>query len=515
MTRRIFALTALRSAGSRASLAATALLGACSAFAPPVEMPPLTPPPMNAPTSWQAPQPAGGGAAVPAPATNPSTAVAPGDPREQAAKAAPLDWWLQFDDPLLPELIRTAQAASPSIAAAASRIEQARASSVAAGALLLPSLNANVSGTRGRSDLGTPLASFATANLQASWELDLFGANQAARNAAGARLEGTQAGWYGVRIAVAAEVAATYNSLRSCQALVLQTEADTRSRAETARVTELAANAGLFAPATAALARASAAQGRSLLAGQQAACDLLVKSLVELTALDEAALRRQLAPRHAVLPRPAEIAVPSVPGQALMQRPDLLSAERTVLATAEDTAQSQALRYPRVIINGSVGPALLRVESSSISGNLWTLGPLQVSLPLFDGGTRVANVVAARARYDEAVSAYRGLVRTAVREVESALVTLDSSARRVRDTQIAVEGFEASLKAADARFQGGLGSLFDLEDARRSALVANSALIELQRDQVAAWINLYRALGGGWSPEQDPRAGDTLAAAPK
>jgi len=127
---------------------------------------------------------------------------------------------------------------------------------------------------------------------------------------------------------------------------------------------------------------------------------------------------------------------------------------------------------------------------------------LQVSMPLFDGGTRVANVVAARARYDEAVSVYRGQVRLAVREVESALVTLDTSTRRVQDTKVAVEGFEASLKAADARFRGGLGSLFDLEEARRSALVANSTLIELQREQVAAWINLYRALGGGWSPDQ-------------
>jgi outer membrane protein TolC len=105
-----------------------------------------------------------------------------------------------------------------------------------------------------------------------------------------------------------------------------------------------------------------------------------------------------------------------------------------------------------------------------------------------------------------------------VREVESALVTLDSSARRVQDTRVSVEGFEASLKAADARFRGGLGSLFDLEDARRSALLANATLIELQSEQVAAWINLYRALGGGWSPEPGtaraapPTSPDTLAA---
>jgi multidrug efflux system outer membrane protein len=461
-----------------ATATASLLLGACSAFAPPVPMPDTTPPPLNAPPAWLAPPP-------------------PVD-----AQASLRDWWKQFNDPVLLELIDAAQAASPNIAAAASRIEQARAGSVAAGALLLPGVNANASATTGRSDLATPLASFASVNLQASWELDLFGANQAGRDAALARLQGTQAGWHDARIAVAAEVAANYNSLRSCEAVVVQTEADTSSRAETARVTELAAKAGLFAPASAALARASAAQGRSLLAGQKAQCELLLKSLVALSALDETELRRQLAPRLAQLPVPAGIAVQSVPAAALMQRPDLVVAERQVVAAAEDTAQNQALRYPRVAITGAVGPAWLRIANDSISGNLWTIGPLQVSLPIFDGGTRVANVVAARARYDEAVSVYRGLVRNAVREVESALVTLDSSSRRVEDTKVAIEGFEASLKAADARFRGGLGSLFDLEDARRSALVANSALVELQREQVAAWINLYRALGGGWSPEQ-------------
>ena len=224
-------------------LCASLLLGACSAFAPPVEMPPLTPPTMDAAPAWQAPPPPAGG------------------------QAALRDWWQQFQDPLLLELIDASQTASPSVAAAASRVEQARAASVAAGALLLPTLDANAAASTGRGDVGGKVASFATANLQASWQLDLFGANQAARNAAVARLEGTQAGWYEVRITVAAEVASTYNALRSCEALVLQTAADTRSRGETARITELGAKAGLFAPANAALARASAAQGRSLLAG--------------------------------------------------------------------------------------------------------------------------------------------------------------------------------------------------------------------------------------------------------
>jgi NodT family efflux transporter outer membrane factor (OMF) lipoprotein len=470
-------------------VAASLLLGACSAFAPPVAMPEKSAPPLDAPPAWLAPP-----------------------PPPAVAQAALRDWWKQFNDPVLLELIDAAQAASPTIAAAASRIEQARASSVAADALLLPAVNANASGSSGRTDLATPRLGLATVNLQASWELDLFGANQAGRDAAVARLQGAQASLQDARIAVAAEVGASYNALRACEALIVQTEADVRSRAETARVTELAAKAGLFAPASAALARASAAQGRSLLAGQQAQCELRLKALVALTALDEIQLRRQLAPRQAQLPVPAGIAVQSVPASALAQRPDLLAAERQIVAAAEDTAQSQALRYPRVGIAGSVGPAWLRINEVSTTGTLWTIGPVQVSLPIFDGGTRVANVVAARARYDEAVSVYRGLIRNAVREVEGALVTLDSSARRVEDTRISVDGFEASLKAADARFRGGLGSLFDLEDARRSALLAHSALIELQSEQVAAWINLYRALGGGWSPEQ---GATTAAAAPR
>ena len=457
---------------------ASLLLGGCAAFAPPVALPPTTPPPLDAPAAWAAPPP------------------------PAAAQASLRDWWAQFDDPVLLQMIDAALTASPGVAGAASRIEQARASSVAAGALLLPALNANASGTAGRTELVTPRLSFASVNLQASWELDLFGANQAGRDAALARLQGAQASLADARIAVAAETAASYNALRGCEAVVLQTEADALSRAETARVTELAAKAGLFAPASAALARASAAQGRSLLVGQQAQCELLFKSLVALTALDDAELRRSLAPRQAQLPLPAGIAVHSVPAAALMQRPDLRAAEQQIVAAAQDTAQSQAQRYPSVAIAGSVGPGWLRVTDISTTGTLWTIGPLQVSLPLFDGGTRVANVVAARARYDEAVSVYRGAIRAAVREVEAALITLDSSLRRIDDTKVSIEGFEASLKAADARFRGGLGSLFDLEDARRSALLAHSTLIELQREQVAAWINLYRALGGGWSPEQ-------------
>jgi NodT family efflux transporter outer membrane factor (OMF) lipoprotein len=469
-----------------AAAGAAGLLAGCGLLAPPVALPPQEAPALPAPAAWQAPLP-------------------PADAAAQLRR-----WWQQFDDPALIGLIDAGQAASPTVAAAASRIEQARAARTAADAALIPFVNLGAGASTGRSDLSVPRFSAGSASLQAGWEIDLFGAGQAGADAAQARLDAAQAGWHDARISVAAEIGSTYTALRGCEALADTTAADVRSREETARVTALAAKAGLVAPASEALSRASAAQGRSLLAAQRAQCDQLVKALVALTALDEPALRAQLAPRRAKLPRPATLAVERVPGQALAQRPDLLAAERQVLAAADETVRAQAQRYPRIGIAGSVGPAYLRIENSSTSGSLWTIGPLQVTLPVFDGGTLVANVVAARARYDEALSVYRAAVRGAVREVESALVTLDASAQREADLRVAVDGFEASLRAADARYRGGLGSLFDLEEARRSLLLANSALIELQRDRVTAWINLYRALGGGWTPADDA----ALAAAP-
>ena len=430
---------------------------------------------IDAPTQWQAPLPHSG------------------------QLSALGQWWQQFDDPLLVQLIAAAQAVSPSVASAASRIGQSRATRVAAGAALLPALDANANAQRGRQDLVRGLGSSASVGVQMSWELDLFGARRNAREAAQARLEGAQASWHDARVAVAAEVASSYTELRACEAQVEQARADSTSRNETARLTELSMKAGFEAPASAALARASAAQGNSLLTQRRAQCDGFIKGLVALTGVAEPALRSQLAAGRARLPVPTQLVIASVPAQALAQRPDLLSAEREWLAAGADVAQAQAARYPRIGLNGSIGAARFESGFGSQSGTLWTVGPVTVSLPLFDGGTRRANVGAAQARFDAAGALYRGRLRTAVREVEDALLALQSTADRSSDAQVASEGFAASFRATEARFKGGLASLFELEDARRSAVQAQVALIDLQRERASAWIALYRALGGGWA----------------
>ncbi len=417
----------------------------------------------------------------------------------QAAAVADASWWRRFDDPLLPWLIEAAQAASPSLASARTRIEQARATRVAAGAVLAsPEVSLAGSASRGVSRLGLPLTSSASLGAQASWELDLFGANRAARDAAQARLEGARAAWHDAHTAVAAELATGYVTLRGCEAQLVQSRLDADSREQTTRLTELSAKAGFTAPADAALARASAAQARAQVVVQRSACDVYVKSLVELTELDETTLRQRLAAGTARIPVPPTLAVPTVPAMWLTQRPDVADAARRVSAAAADRAQSAAREKPQITLAGNLSASDLRSGGETLRGNTWSLGPLSVSFPLLDGGARAAATAAAMAAYDESLVNYRAQVRRAVREVETSLVTLQATAERETDARLAAQDFEASLRATEARQKGGLASLFDLETARRNAVAAQSALIELQRERAAAWVSLYRALGGGF-----------------
>ena len=416
------------------------------------------------------------------------------------------DWWRQQGDPLLVELIEAAQAVNGSLSSASARIAQAHAERVAAGAALLPTVDATLSAQRRSAFPPFPAGTIYQGTVQASWEIDLLGANRMARDAARQRLAGAEAGWHEARVSVAAEVANQYYEWRSCQQLLAIAMADAASRAETARLTELAAQAGFQSPANAALARASAADGRSRVTQQHAQCEIDVKLLVMLTGMPEPALRARLeAGGHDNHPLPMPVALPSLPAATLAQRPDVYAAAQQVAAARNEVGFADAQRFPRLTLGGNVGRN--RFENGGDAFNLtsWTIGPVALTLPVLDGGRRRANVAAATARYDDAASQYRAVVRRAVREVEEALVSLDSSAARGEDARVAIAGFTESLDAVSQRQQNGMASLFELEEARRSKLAAETAWVALQRERIGAWIALYRAAGGGWTaPDATP-----------
>lgn len=418
-------------------------------------------------------------------------------------------WWQQQGDPLLAELVAAGQAVSPTLATARSRIEQARAARTAAGAALLPTLDASASLSRGRSQQTTgpgsaPLATTAQAGLQAGWEIDLLGGRRAGLDATAQRLLGADAQWHEARVSVAAEVANQYHSLRSCRELATVTQTDADSRQETARLSDLSTQAGFTAPATNALARASAADARGRATRQAAQCQLDLKALVALTALAEPDLQQKLALAQSGRAQTAIISIATVPAEALAQRPDVFNAGREVAAASADLGQAQADRYPRLSLSGSIGTARVRAGGATLDLDSWSIGPLTLSLPLFDGGRRAANVEAAQARYEEAAALYRARVRQAVREVEEALVTLQSSEARQGDAEAAVANYRAAFTGSEALYKNGLASLLELEDARRTLLAAEINRVSLQLERRAAGVALYRAMGGGWNPTLAP-----------
>ncbi|MBT2325588.1 efflux transporter outer membrane subunit [Variovorax paradoxus] len=483
-------------------LALPLLLSACALPRPPEQVTAPTP------TQWTTPLPHGGSLPMLA------------------------DWWRQFDDPLLVELIDAAQAASPSVASAAARIAEARATRVSAGAALAPNLSANLSASRGNSPTsgfggsggtGTGTGSGLTAippittlqaGLQSSWEIDLFGGLRASRDASQARLAGADAKWHEARVSVAAETATTYLGERACRRQLAVATSDTQSRAETARLTDLSMRAGFTAPAEAALARAGASDASARLTQQRAQCALLQQALASLSGIDARTLQARLDAAPVDRALPAVQAVASVPAEALAQRPDVYSAELGVAAASAEAGAALAQRFPRLSLQGSIGRLQIRTSGFRETMDTWTIGPVALTVPIFDGGTLAANVDAARARYDESVALYRANVRQAVREVEEALINLQSTDARAGDVDAAVQNYQASFDATSARYQGGLASLFELEDSRRTLFAAQTARVSLQRERAEAWVALYRSMGGGWTRPGSPTTTTSTTSSP-
>jgi len=456
----------MRSERSMPGLALSALmaaaLGGCAVG------PAYTAPTIETPSAaWQAPQPSGGKS---------------------------LDrWWDQFDDPVVADLVRAALATHPSLARARARIEQARAQAGIDRSAQFPALVGQL-GEQRQAMWHGGAQNLHTRDLDARWEIDLFGGRAAATDASRARWAAAEADAQAARVSLAAEVAGAVVDTRACGLAVAILDQDVRSHAQTIDLTRLKMKAGFSSNSDATLSDAAGADARQRAQAQRARCDLDFKALVALTDLPEAELRQRIAARDA-LPQPAAIAVEGVPARALAQRPDVAAAERRLRAASADINVAEAARYPSLSLEGTIG----RIEASGGGGVFsgWSLlGGL--TAPLLDAGGRRAGAQAARARYDEALADWRQTVRDAARETEEALVRLDDTGKRVDDVAAAARDYAGFVDASNERYRAGPGNLFDVEQARRTALAAQLSLVGVQRDRIVAWIALYKTLGGGW-----------------
>jgi len=438
-------------------------------------------------------------------------------------------FWAQYDDPLLLELISAAQKESATIAAANTRIAEARATRVETNANVLPMLDANGSATRAKQagfgfggasggggqanagaggGAGTSSGSIIdtyTGELKASWEIDILGANKVLMAAAERREKASQSAWHDARVSVAAEVATAYFNQRFCRLQAELYASDAQSKNETARLTEISYQAGFSAKGALVLAQASAADAAQQLNAQQAQCEVGIKELVALTNWDEAHVRHQLAASPFKLDSKQDLfAITEIPAEVIAQRPDIDNAEADLISAVADIKSAQVARLPRITLNGSIGWQRFSATGFTSNGEVWSLGPLSITLPLFDGGKRKAKLDAAEIKYDEQAANYRSKVRVAVKEVETALVNLHSTQSRATDIAAAIQAYQAAFVAMEHQYKAGFASLIDLEQTRRNALQAQMTQFNVWQARNNAWVQLYRAAGGGWQGVQEP-----------
>lgn len=420
------------------------------------------------------------------------------------SEAAPnlTNWWAMFDDPLLIKLVNAGQGANPTLAQAKVTISNALAVQTMRGAYLLPSVDIGSNIFRGRPDLTMPLATSSTAAIGFNWEMDIWGANKAALKAAKARVEASQANWHASKISIAAEIANAYVDFRACEAKLNLANNNAKSLRKIAHLSNYLEANGLRSSAEVNYAQANAAQSEVLREKLKSVCEIQFKSIVSLTSLKDDELRRELAIKTSEIPIPRQFEIPLVPAEVLANRPDIYAAERDVIATLEDFIQTRKLRLPRVGLSGSIGTSSISSGGITTDGTVWSVGPISISFPIFDGGIRKTNTQAALTRYEVSSIVYAFRVREAVREVETALISIQSLSIRNEGADTAVAGFERSFKAVETGYQIGTNSLFELEESRLKLVSAQDALVEIKREKVIAWISLYRAIGSGWSSSE-------------
>lgn len=409
------------------------------------------------------------------------------------------EWWQAWQDPVLDTLLNAAQQANPTLEFAQARIREARAKAYSAQSYLWPTIGATATGTRSQNDLMSP--SYPTNNssvgLDASWEIDLWGGIRAAEQGLVANMKAREVEWHDAQVSVAAEVANAYVALRAYQAMADIVAADLESRNRSLKLTQDKAGVGLASPVDVALADASSADSVAQLVEMQEGIAISIKVLVAVTGLSEQEVRAQINQGERRLPQPLGFVVTSLPAEVITQRHDIRVEAEKVKVAAADVGIAKVARLPSLSLFGAISVGRQESSSTELSGNSWSFGPT-VKLPIFNAGRLKSEEEAAQARFEQAVAMYQQQVRFAVREVEQNMVKLDGSNQRVFATLRSVAGYQKQQDAMNAMWKAGSASLFDLEISRRFLLGAQTKQIALQREQLALWISLYKAVGGEW-----------------
>lgn len=435
--------------------------------------------------------------------------------RHASASADFIAWWGGFGDPQLSRFVTLALEQNLDLAQAAARVAQARAGLGAANAALLPSGNINARGARAYQSVETPLGQVLNsrpnfdrhgnayeAGLGVDWELDVFGGERRGREAATAEYQASAAGAAATRLAVAAQTADIYISIRGLQTRLDVARGQVQTQQELLSTTNLLYDKGLAAELQVRQVEGALAQVLASVPVLEAGLDTAMNALDVMLGTPPGTHRDELADARAI-PTAPRIASTGTPGDLLRRRPDLIVAERRLAASNAHIGVAIAEYYPKLSLSGLIGSA-----TSASSGNLFTSGASQAAgvlglrWRLFDFGRINAQIDLAKGREAEALAAYRLAVLRATEDVENAFSAL---VKREDQAGILAQGVDSLSRARGASFvayRKGVVSLIEVLQADENLLRAADMKAQAQTESARAAVAAFKALGGGWQPRQ-------------
>ena len=434
---------------------------------------------------------------------------------EQRPDAKPANfalWWEGFGDPLLSSLVAKALEQNLDMAQAQARVSQARAGLGAANAALLPSGSINGQAARAYQSVETPLGQVLDstpgydrygnsyeANLEASWELDVFGGLRRGREAAVAEYQASEAGVVATRLAIAAQTADVYTAIRGLQARLEIAERQVKTQEDLLDKVRLLHSRGLAAEFQMHQTEGELSQVRASVPVLQAGLDAAMNALDVVLGAPPGTHRDELSAASAI-PRAPQISETGSPADLLRRRPDLIAAERQLKAANARIGVAISEYYPKFSLGALIGSATTSSGNLFSSGASQSAGVLGLRWRLFDFGRINAQIDQAKGQEAEALASYRLSVLRATEDVENAFSALVNREAQASTLLAGETSLTRARQSSFIAYQTGTASLIDVLNADETLLRASDARAQAQTESARAAIAAFRALGGGWQP---------------
>ncbi|MBN1961794.1 MAG: efflux transporter outer membrane subunit [Deltaproteobacteria bacterium] len=423
---------------------------------------------------------------------------------KQTSKSDLNKWWQLFNDSLLNQLIEQALNDNLDLQQAKARLQQARASRLAAIVELLPQASVSTSAARRYSRANATLGSTTnqySASFDASWEMDIFGGARRSVEAVTADQESFDAALDNTRISLCAEVARTYYEIRSLKLRVDIARKNLETQNQTLQLTKFRAEAGLVNTQDVEQATSNVEQTRAQLPTLEIQLLEAEHSLDLLLGQNPGTLHKQLHTATELPEIPNQIAV-GIPADSLRQRPDIKIAERNLAAATARVGIATAALYPSLKLSGSIGVEALTLSGLGNSDGFFYSLIGGITAPLFHGGRLRAQVKVQDAIREQALLTYKQTILNALQEVENTLVALVRNTQKAETLTRAVTAAQNASNLAWQRYKAGVIDFQAVLNTERSLLSLEDNLASARIEKILTLIRLYKALGGGWREKE-------------